>query len=64
MKTRSKDYLNRKKAQGAMRHPDDLKSFLIAEYDSSRNIVVKKDIMKMISQMETEAIDETKSQTL
>jgi hypothetical protein len=35
-----------------MRHPTDLKSFLIAEHDASRNIVVKKDIMKMIARLE------------
>ena len=35
-----------------MRHPTDLKSFLIAEHDASRNLVVKKDIMKMIARLE------------
>ena len=35
-----------------MRHPEDLKSFLIAEHDASRNLVVKKDIMKMIVRLE------------
>jgi hypothetical protein len=54
MTPRTKDYIIRKKAQSAMRHPGDLKSFLIAEYDSSRNIVVKKDIRKMLDLMETE----------
>jgi hypothetical protein len=44
--------MDRKKAQCAMRHPGDLKSFLIAEHDASRNIVVKKDIMKMIARLE------------
>lgn len=52
MKQRTRDYMDRKKAQCAMRHPTDLKSFLIAEHDASRNIVVKKDIMKMIARLE------------
>lgn len=52
MKQRVRDYMDRKKAQCKMRHPEDLKSFLIAEHDASRNIVVKKDIMKMIARLE------------
>jgi hypothetical protein len=52
MKQRSKFYMGRKKAQKDMCHPDDLKRFLIAEYNSSQNIVVKKDIMKMIEQLD------------
>jgi hypothetical protein len=52
MKQRSRDYMYRKKAQCTMRHPTNLKSFLIAEHDASRNIVVKKDIMKMIARLE------------
>jgi hypothetical protein len=44
--------MDRKKAQCHMRHPEDLKSFLIAEHDASRNLVVKKDIMKMIARLE------------
>jgi hypothetical protein len=52
MKQRAKDYMDRKKAQCHMRHPEDLKSFLIAEHDASRNLVVKKDIMKMIARLE------------
>jgi hypothetical protein len=55
MKQRTKDYIERKKARSIMLHPDeiDLKNLLIAEHDSSRNLVVKKDIMKMLAQMET-----------
>ena len=53
---RTKDYMARKKAQCAMRHPADLKSFLIAEYDASRNIVVKKDIKKMIDALEAQQV--------
>lgn len=52
MKQRSKDYMDRKKAQCAMRHPVDLKSLLMAEFDASRSIIVKKDIMKMIEQLD------------
>ena len=55
MKQRTKDYILRKKARSIMLHPDsiNLKNLLIAEHDSSRNLVVKKDIMKMLAQMET-----------
>ncbi|RYD56881.1 MAG: hypothetical protein EOP56_10850 [Sphingobacteriales bacterium] len=52
MKARSKFYMGQKKALKEMCHPNDLKSLLIAEYNSSQNIVVKKDIMKMIAQIE------------
>ncbi|GEM_PF-2488556 len=52
MKQRVRDYMDRKKALCKMRHPEDLKSFLIAEHDASRNLVVKKDIMKMIARLE------------
>lgn len=52
MNQRSKDYMIRGKAKAALLHPADLKSFLIAEYDSSTNIIVKKDILKMIEKME------------
>jgi len=55
MKQRTKDYIDRKKAKNILLHPDDLnlKSLLIAEYDSSRNLIVKKDIKKLIEQMES-----------
>lgn len=52
MKQRTKDYLNRKKARAVMLHPTDLKSFLVAEYESSRNLVVKKDVLKMINELD------------
>ena len=35
-----------------MLHPTDLKSFLVAEYESSRNLVVKKDVLKMINELD------------
>ncbi|HRO43731.1 MAG TPA: hypothetical protein PL009_12915 [Flavipsychrobacter sp.] len=52
MKQRTRDYLDRKKARNLMCHPTDLKSLLIAEFESSRNIVVKKDVLKMLEQLE------------
>ncbi len=51
MKQRTIDYMARKKAQTQLRHPGDLRSFLIAEYNASRSIVVKKDILKMLDKM-------------
>ena len=51
MKQRTVDYIARKKEQSKLRHPDDLRSFLIAEYNSTRNIIVKKDILKMLDAM-------------
>ena len=44
--------MNRRKARNDMNHPLDLKSFLIAEYNSSRNIVVKKDVKNMIDALD------------
>ena len=35
-----------------MAHTHDVKSLLIAEFNSSRNIVVKKDILKTIEEIE------------
>lgn len=35
-----------------MAHPHDVKSLLIAEFNASRNIVVKKDILKTIEEIE------------
>jgi hypothetical protein len=54
MKRRTQDYMDQKKAFRKMLHPEnlDLKSFLIAEFDSSHNIVVKKDILKIIDQLD------------
>lgn len=52
MKQRTKDYLERKKARNEMNHPMDLKSFLVAEYNSSRNLVVKKDVKNMIDALD------------
>lgn len=52
MKQRTKDYICKQKAKRVMQHPGDLKEFLIAEYDSSRNFLVKNDIRKMIDDLE------------
>lgn len=52
MKQRSVDYFERRKAMKLMQQPGKLREFLIAEYNSSRNIVVKKDIMKMIEDLD------------
>ncbi|RYG50144.1 MAG: hypothetical protein EOO01_11390 [Chitinophagaceae bacterium] len=64
MKQRTKDYMERRKAQCAMRHPGDLKSFLVAEHDASRNLIVKKDIRKMIEQLEEKTADHTSNEIL
>ncbi|MES2777272.1 MAG: hypothetical protein V4722_24050 [Bacteroidota bacterium] len=52
MKRRTVDYLNRKKALIDMAHTHDVKSLLLAEFKSTRNIVVKKDILKTIEQIQ------------
>ena len=53
MKQRTKDYMFRKRAQRSLQHPSDLRTLLIAEYNSSRNFLVKKDISKLIDELET-----------
>lgn len=52
MDQRTKSYMDRKKALRSMQHPGDLKTFLIAEYNSSRNFLVKRDISKLIDELE------------
>jgi len=52
MKKRTADYLNRKKAFIEMAHPGSVKGLLIAEYNASRNILVKKDILKTIEEID------------
>ncbi len=52
MKRRTVDYLNRKKALIEMAHTPDVKSLLIAEFNNTRNIVVKKDILKTLEAIE------------
>lgn len=58
MKQRTADYIARKKEQSKLRRPEDLRSFLIAEYNSTRNIIVKKDILKMLDAMPEAAKEE------
>jgi len=60
MKQRTIDYLIRRKARKEMCHPTDLKSLLVAEFESSRNILVKKDVLKMIAQLEAQGVDLSK----
>jgi hypothetical protein len=62
MKQRTKDYIARRKAFRAMLPTADLKSLLIAEHDASRNIVVKKDIRKMLELLEDETAIHPQSQ--
>ncbi|MEO7312165.1 MAG: hypothetical protein ABIX01_17310 [Chitinophagaceae bacterium] len=52
MKKRTVDYLQRQNAFKEMAHPLDVKSLLIAEFNASRNIVVKKDILKTIEEID------------
>jgi hypothetical protein len=47
MNTRSKEYFKRKRAYNGVIHFTDLKSLLKAEFYSSNNILVKRDILKM-----------------
>jgi hypothetical protein len=58
MKQRTVDYIERKKAQSQLRKPGDLRSFLIAEYNSTRSIIVKKDILKMLDNIKEEVEEE------
>jgi hypothetical protein len=51
MKRRTVDYLSRKKALIEMAHTPDVKSLLIAEFNNTRNIVVKKDILKTLEEV-------------
>lgn len=52
MKPRTREYLDRKKAFQSLPITSNLKDMLVAEYNSSKNIIVKKDILKMIDQLE------------
>ena len=47
MRTRSKEYFKRRKAYDGVIHFKDLKGLLKAEFYSSHNLVVKRDILKM-----------------
>ena len=51
MKRRTKNYIERKKAFRSMINFTDLKSFLMAGFKTSRSIVVKKDIVNMLMEL-------------
>lgn len=48
MKLRTKNYIKRQKALRNMFQFDDITSFLMASYNLSRSVVVKKDIINQI----------------
>lgn len=52
MKNRSKNYFNKTRARKTLEHPTDLKTFLKAEFDLTCNSFVKKDILRVIEQLE------------
>jgi hypothetical protein len=52
MTKRSQYYMSRRKALVTMCHPGSIQDLLIAEFNSSQNLIVKKDILKMIEQIE------------
>ena len=55
MKLRTKKYFNRQKALRNMINFTDLKSFLLAGFQASRSIVVKKDIISMLVELDRPA---------
>lgn len=52
MTRRNKNYFSRKRAFQSMSRFTDLKSFLIAGFKTSRSLVVKKDILSMLRELE------------
>lgn len=52
MKLRTKQYFNRQKALNNMVKFTDLKSFLMTGFRASRSLVVKKDIINMIIELD------------
>ncbi len=52
MKLRTKNYIQRQKAIRNMFRFSDLKSFLKASFQASKSLVVKKDIINMIIELE------------
>jgi len=52
MTRRNKNYFTRQKALRAMMNFTDLKSFLMAGFRASRSLVVKKDIINMLTELE------------
>jgi len=52
MTRRNKTYMERQKALKNMFDFTDLKSFLMAGFKASRSLVVKKDIINMLTELE------------
>lgn len=52
MNRRNKNYFSRQKALRAMVNFTDLKSFLLAGFRASRSLVVKKDIVNMLIELD------------
>lgn len=51
MKLRTKTYIKRQKAIRNMFQFNDLRSFLMTSFQASRSLVVKKDIVTMLAQL-------------
>ncbi len=54
MKLRTKNYIRRQKALRNLFQFSDLKSFLMTSFQASRSLVVKKDIVTMMAQLNTQ----------
>jgi hypothetical protein len=52
MQKRTVDYIKRKKSFIEIAHKPSVKSMLVAEFKSSKNILVKKDILKTLESIE------------
>jgi hypothetical protein len=51
MNNRTTTYFNRKKAYKSMLNPTDLKSLLKAEFFSTSNPIVKRDVLKVYEEL-------------
>jgi hypothetical protein len=51
MSLRTKKYMNRQKALRNMFQFNDLKTFLMTSFKASRSLVVKKDIVTMLAEL-------------
>jgi len=56
MKLRTKNYIKRQKAIRKMFQFNDLTSFLMNSFQSSRSVVVKKDIINMLIELNRPAL--------
>ncbi|RYZ55501.1 MAG: hypothetical protein EOP49_02705 [Sphingobacteriales bacterium] len=56
MKLRTKNYIKRQKAVRQMFQFRDLKSFLMTGFQASRSLVVKKDIINMLIELDRPAM--------